>query len=590
MKKHKTSIALRIFLYFIIFAGIMLGLLWACQTLFLEDFYTAVKISRTKQALADVVSSLDLSDEELQTQIVSIGKYYDASISIYDGSMTSVAQSDSIPNDSLHDLHGGELLMLYKKAEENGGTYTERWQAKGPEASFFPADMQSGDPSQTGTDAASGTQDSASGSAETGGSSGTKEGTGDQTGSADTQTGAQTGGTVDPSAGTVQPQPDDKGHRLFETDFESIIVVSIVKTAAGDTRVVFINSVLTPVSETVTTLQILLIAISLLTLIIAFLLALLFSRQLAKPIENINETAGELARGNYGVTFDEASGCREISELGATLNYATSELSQVDKLRSELIANVSHDLRTPLTMITGYSEMMRDIPGENTPENAEIIIEESKRLTTLVNDMLDLSKYKAGQPLDLETFSLTDTVHGILARLSEFTRQNGYTISFDPQEEVFVAADRNRIQQVVYNLLNNSINYTGADKTVRVTQQLEEGKVRLSFADSGVGISDDDLPHIFERYYRSSSAHKRATVGTGLGLSIVKSILDAHGAPFGVDTKPGAGSTFWFELPVCAAPQDDATAPAALAAETAPAVPAAPAAKRRSPRKRGSKS
>ena len=136
--------------------------------------------------------------------------------------------------------------------------------------------------------------------------------------------------------------------------------------------------------------------------------------------------------------------------MGATLNYAAKELSKVETLRRDLIANVSHDLRTPLTMITGYSEVMRDLPGENTPENVQVIIDEANRLTTLVNDMLDLSKMQSGaQKLSPSFFDLTESVRDILGRYNKLT---DYDIRFTADRDVTVYADELKISQVVYNL------------------------------------------------------------------------------------------------------------------------------------------
>ena len=264
--------------------------------------------------------------------------------------------------------------------------------------------------------------------------------------------------------------------------------------------------------------------------------------------------AKNLAKGDYSPTFKE-EGYKETVELAAALNYAAEEISKADNLRRELISNVSHDLRTPLTMISGYAEVMRDIPGENTPENVQIIIDESKHLSTLVNDMLDLSKIESGvKKMQPERFSLTDAVHDVMRRYSALTEHDGYDISFTPDEDAFVFADRTMLIQVVYNLTNNAITYTGADKKVTVTQKnvtAEDGSpvVRITVSDTGEGISPENIGNIWDRYYREDGPHKRATVGTGLGLSIVRDILQKHQAAFGVESTPGTGTTFWFELP-----------------------------------------
>ena len=189
---------------------------------------------------------------------------------------------------------------------------------------------------------------------------------------------------------------------------------------------------------------------------------------------------------------------------------------------------------------------MRDLPGENTPENVQIIIDEATRLSTLVNDVLDLSKLQAGVvPMQCSVFNLTASVRQILTR---YTKLTDYHIVFYASEDVYVHADELKISQVVYNLVNNALTYTGPDKSVTLRQTVEDEKVRISVSDTGDGIPQDKLNDIWERYYKVDKAHKRAQVGTGLGLAIVKMILDMHGGEYGVRSQEGVGSTFWFEL------------------------------------------
>lgn len=331
---------------------------------------------------------------------------------------------------------------------------------------------------------------------------------------------------------------------------ESIIYTRIVTAADGSERMIMLNTTISPVSATVETLRIQLIYITVILLILSLLIAFLISKRIAKPIIKINASAKELARGNYAVYFDE-KGYREISELGSTLNFAAHELSTVENLRRELIANISHDLRTPLTLIAGYGEAMRDIPGENTPENVQIIIDEANHLSALVSDMLDLSKLQSGAgALKKERFCLTESVRSILKRYQKLIDQEGYSIRFINDGEAFVLADEIKISQVLYNLINNAVNYTGEDKSVIVREEISGGFVRIEVIDTGDGIDEKQLPYIWDRYYKVDKIHKRAAVGSGLGLSIVKSILELHGAKYGVLSTKGQGSVFWFALPV----------------------------------------
>ncbi len=349
------------------------------------------------------------------------------------------------------------------------------------------------------------------------------------------------------------------GSYLFSTNNgegqpENMVYVVNFTEKGGEKRMLILNTGITPVDSTVETLKIQLWYLTIVMILLALVLALIIARRISAPIRQINESAKTLATGDYAIEVQD-KGFREIAELGATLRYAASELSKVEQLRRDLIANVSHDLRTPLTMIAGYSEVMRDIPGENTPENVQIIIDETHRLTTLVNDMLDLSKFQSGAiPVERSVFNLTESIREIMAR---YDKMADFTFLFEAEEDVYVNADELKISQVVYNLVNNAVNYTGADKTIRVRQRVKSDTVRVEVIDSGEGIEPDKLRDIWERYYKIDKSHKRAQVGSGLGLSIVKSILELHGGLYGVQSEVGKGSIFWFELPRVSPPEEE---------------------------------
>ncbi len=326
------------------------------------------------------------------------------------------------------------------------------------------------------------------------------------------------------------------------------ISVTVRHGSDGNTYILMQDAELIPLNATVTTLERQFGWIMCVLIMGALIVALALSRVICLPMERMSRSARRLAKGDYDAHF-EGGGYREAEELAEALNFAASELAKTDNLQKELVANISHDLRTPLTMIKGYSEVMRDIPGENTPENVQVIIDETERLTELVNDVLNLSKFSTGavKP-EREVFDLTETVRTVLLRYEKLTEKDNYTITFRAEENASVNADRTMILQVVYNLVNNSINYTGEDKQVAITQTVESGRVRISITDTGEGIAEADLPYIWDRYYKVDKVHKRARVGTGLGLSIVKGILESHGAAYGVESQVGVGSTFWFEL------------------------------------------
>ncbi len=329
-----------------------------------------------------------------------------------------------------------------------------------------------------------------------------------------------------------------------------LVYTKIVTSSSGEKYMILLGSRLVPMTSTVQALRIEFAVLSTLFLLVGALIVWLLYQNISKPLVQMTGTAKQLAQGNYDIHFAE-TGYRETVELAQVLNYASGELSKLDRLQQELIANISHDLRTPLTMMKGYAEVMRDIPGENTPENMQVLIDETARLSGLVNDMLDLSKIKAqNQQAKKELFNLTQTVCDVMKRYETFVKHHGFSIELRADCQVFVLADRGMILQVLYNLINNAVNYSGEEKRVVVSQTLTDGRVRISVTDTGEGIAPEQLPFIWNRYYKVDKVHQRASIGTGLGLSIVKEVLEQHHAAYGVNSTIGKGSTFWFELPV----------------------------------------
>lgn len=336
----------------------------------------------------------------------------------------------------------------------------------------------------------------------------------------------------------------------------SLVYSFIVKDTHGNDILYILNSTVSPLEATVKTLNYLLVIISIIMILLSCTLTVILSRKIAKPISDLSIGAKKLASGNYDVNFQYGK-YREINELAQTLTFAASELKQTDVLRSELIANTSHDLRTPLTLITGYAEIMRDLPNENTPENAQVIIDEAKRLTSLVNDMLDISKLEAGTVnVNLETFNLTHQIQNELKRYSELCQREGYVINFFFDTEVTVTTDKSKLLQALFNLLNNALTYTGADKTVNVSQQTYtdmgsgQNYVRLNVIDSGEGIPEEKLDLIWDRYYKLDTPHKRSSMGSGLGLSIVQKLITLLNGRCGVMSSHHNGSIFYIEIPI----------------------------------------
>ena len=502
MKKFSKKywpLQLKLLGYFLLFGAIILIVLWAFQSFFLKPYYTNSKTNRVQQGAARISQSIE-QNKNIWTTIDNVASDNSLSVYVYDsgsGLMKMLYQCTyDIPTNELV-IEEHEIYAYYRNAKNNNGSYMTVDTISVADVARRKLDMLR----------------------------------------------SAFSGATDDSANT-------EIHYRSQSDVssESVICSNVITRDDGSERFLLITSSLTPLSNTLEIMRGQLVWVSFAFVVMSVIFSLYASRRIAKPISKTNTSAKELAKKNYDVEFN-ARGYLEVEELNETLNYAKTELAATEKLQRELIANISHDLRTPLTMITGYGEVMRDLPGENTPENIQIIIDEATRLSTLVNDLLDLSKLQSGAlQAEKKKFSLTDSINEIFARYSKLIEQDGYNIIFDYKENVYINADELRISQVIYNLVNNAVNHVGEDKTVIVTQTVKNGKVKVEVTDHGEGIPPDKLEDIWERYYKVDKEHRRGVIGSGLGLSIVKSILDAHNARYGVMSTLGKGSTFWFIL------------------------------------------
>lgn len=523
------SIRFKVFLYLIGFAVILLGILWYFQVVHLNDFYEKAKEREFKEAINIVNSQYESGT--LEGSISQIAQDYDLHIHVIDADGSSALASNAMESDFSYGMRYVFFDNLRTNTIAQGGEMNYKLTGRLNEGENLPGNLF--------------------------------EIYKDKEGKLDFSffyLGDGFLGNEDPSG---KPNQADHGNasnpsgynpRESVSESQSMVYTHLVTNSAGEEQLILLSMVITPVDATVYTLRKQFVYIAILFVVAAMAIGFGISFIVSRPIQRINASAKQLAEGDFEIKF-AGTGYKEVQELSDTLNYAAEELGRTEKLRQELIANVSHDLRTPLTMITAYSEVMRDLPGENTPENAQIIIDETKRLTTLVNDMLDLSKLQAGvMVLEKSTFNFTKNILFVMNRFSKLKEQDGFDIRFEYEDEVMITADEYKIYQVVYNLIINAINYAGEDKQVVVRQLVQEDVVRIEVEDHGCGIEPDEVKNIWDRYYKIDKTHKRAVQGTGLGLSIVQNILKMHEAEFGVDSTVGEGTTFWFELQIADAP------------------------------------
>ncbi|MDO4551931.1 MAG: ATP-binding protein [Bacillota bacterium] len=326
-----------------------------------------------------------------------------------------------------------------------------------------------------------------------------------------------------------------------------------ITESSGAVVNLYVYAPLAPVESTIDILLNQLIMVTILSLLLAFGISFFLAKRITRPLVKITNSAAQLGQGRYDVPF-EGGDYSEIIRLADTLTYTSKELAKADDLQKDLLANVSHDLRTPLTMVRSYAEMIRDLSGdcpEKRNAHLQVIIEEADRLNLLVNDMLVLSRMQSGvAALEASSFLLAEAAESMLSSYSILEEQEGYQLIFRSRGDTLVSADEQKIKQVLANLITNALRYGGEDKQVIVQVEETDSGVRCSVTDHGQGIPQEQLEEIWKRYYKASAHLSRSVSGgSGLGLAIVKEILTLHKARFGVKSQVGKGSTFWFELP-----------------------------------------
>ncbi len=356
----------------------------------------------------------------------------------------------------------------------------------------------------------------------------------------------------------VEKYRDTHGKKRMQLKIEGVDntkeVLAYVDTLESKHRVtydIYLFSPLWPVTSTIKILTSQLLYVSFIALLIACLLSIYLSTRITRPIREITKSADKLASGEYGIVF-KGGHYTEINNLADTLTRASIELEKTDVIQKDLVANVSHDLRTPLTMIKSYAEMIRDLSGDN-PEKREahlqVIIDEADRLNTLVDDLLSVSRMQSGKlTLDIGEFNLSEATRQIVNTYA-IRNEDGYNLNFTCPNEFYVTGDVEKMKQVISNLITNALKFCGDDKVVNVRlERIGRNGVILTVEDHGIGIAPDELAHVWDRYYKASSNMVRTTEGSGLGLAISKEILVLHKCEYGVDSELGQGTRFWFRM------------------------------------------
>jgi len=281
-----------------------------------------------------------------------------------------------------------------------------------------------------------------------------------------------------------------------------------------------------------------------LTIVSTLVVSSYMSKKFTRPIQILKNAAHEIASGNLNVKINYKEE-DELGELAKSMNTMVKQLSITDKFRKDLIANISHDLKTPLGLIRGYSEMLLDYYGEDKEKREKYlntVIKETERMSKLVDDVLQLSKLQSGMvEVKEETIDLEKLIFEILDIFEIQILEKNIEVRLE-NLKVKVVADREMIKRAIINIISNAIASMENGGTLSITAELQDKNVLIKISDTGCGIPEKDLEHIFDRFYKGNKS------GTGLGLAIVKEILTLHQSDFGIRSKEGEGTTFYFTL------------------------------------------
>ena len=336
-------------------------------------------------------------------------------------------------------------------------------------------------------------------------------------------------------------------------DHDMLSVFSSVNVSYQNIGYIVIHKSLSSVHEGVNGFM----NISFYTVALIFMFALLvfimMSRSIYRPLVKITKAAKQYAKGDF-TTKIEVSSNDEIGYLANTLNYMATELDTLEEDQRKFVSNVSHDFRSPLTSIKGYVEAMLDgtIPVEMQGKYLNIILFETERLNKLTKSLIDLNQFgHHGIRLDIADFDINTMIRTTILTFEGKCTEKG--VSFDlvlTGTELFVRGDMTKIQQVIYNLIDNAVKFSNNDSRIKIETSIRNEKVFVSVKDSGIGIPKDSIQKIWERFYKSDLSRGKDKRGTGLGLSIVKEIIQAHGENINVISTEGVGTEFIFTLPL----------------------------------------
>lgn len=287
------------------------------------------------------------------------------------------------------------------------------------------------------------------------------------------------------------------------------------------------------------------------TISLGFIISVFLSKELTNPLVNITNTANQMRNGNLESRSTVKTNTKEIFELSHSINYLAETLEKQEDLRKRYASDIAHELRTPLTTLKSHVEAMVDGVWEPNYEHLAILMEEIDRLTKLVEDLKNTFKTLEAQLNVKKTkFNISTELKNIISEFEPLFNQKNYILESSIEEDVEIFMDKDRLKQIMYNLLSNAMKYLKDNGKVFVTLNKEKNNIKITVKDNGTGIKKEDLPFVFDRFYRADISRNKKTGGTGLGLSITKSLVEAHGGSITVDSEFNKETKFTILIPI----------------------------------------
>ncbi|MGN0710799.1 MAG: ATP-binding protein [Anaerovoracaceae bacterium] len=487
MKQKSRTIVTKLWCWFILFAAIILAVLWLIQTVFLQSFYFRITVSDLEKTAAEIAGQKNNSD------------------------FLKIIEASAEENSLLIFLVDYDGNIVYS-ADEYSSIYGNPYHVSNTGTPYFSEDnllsWQKGAARNL--------------------PSSHKEVLNQLLLSESTSCGCV---TADNSAYVY-------GYKL--TDCRAL---------DGKNLIMCISMPLAAIDSAVHVLRIQLVWVSVFSLLLAAVLAFFISKRFEKPINHISCQAEKISRGEFRI--EEKKGfCREFDELSDSLSFMANSLERLENIRRDLLANISHDLRTPLTLIKGYAEMIDAFSWSDEKQRTEdlaVIRREADRLTSLVNEILEYtSGQNSAEPVKKSEINISNIVNDTIQQFEPLCEKLGYRIEHIIEPGLWILGNEHDIERVIYNFIDNAVSHTDDSRHIRVTLERLNDTIRFSVKDYGPGISSEDIPYIWDRYYTSRNRKNGQTV-SGLGLSISKTILTEHDADFGVENDNGC--IFWFAFP-----------------------------------------